>query len=107
MTFRVFVTETAAADLHRYFLRAAEAAPQTAVDWLDRFEQALASLADNPQRCPFAPESDVVDAEIRQLIVGRRSGTFRVLFTIQADEVRILHIRRGVMAPASPDEFHE
>lgn len=107
MTYRVLVTATAAADLHRYFLRAAEAAPQTAADWLDRFEQALASLADNPQRCPFAPESDVVDAEIRQLIVGRRSGTFRVLLTIDADEVRFLHIRRGAMVQVPPDEFHE
>ncbi len=45
MTYRVTLTENAKANLRNYYLRATEAAPQTAVNWLDRFEHALETLS--------------------------------------------------------------
>ena len=109
MTYRVQVTNTAQADLRRYYRHAAEAAPETASSWLERFEQALLSLQTNPGRCAIAPESQTVPTEVRQLIFGRGSGTYRVLFAICEDdaEVHILHIRRGAMAPAGPGDWYE
>jgi hypothetical protein len=64
MTYRVILTANAKGDLRRYYLRAAEHAPVTALRWLSRFEAALATLA--PQRCSLAPENDAVEEEIRQ-----------------------------------------
>ena len=106
MSYRVVVTENAKANLRNYYLRAAQHAPVTAARWLNRFEAALASLASNPQRCAIAPEDDAADEEIRQFLFGRRSGTYRALFTIAEDEVRVLHIRRAVMDTASPEELY-
>jgi plasmid stabilization system protein ParE len=107
MRYRVLVTVQAKTNLRDYYLRAAVNAPATADRWLARFENALQSLADHPQRCGIAPENDAVEPTIRQLLFGRSTSVFRVLFTIVGDEVRILHIRRGVMANADAAEFLE
>ena len=57
MTHQVIVTQRAKDDLRRYYLLAAEYAPETAARWLDRFESSLQTLATNPERCDLAPES--------------------------------------------------
>jgi len=54
---------------------------------LDRFETSLESLANDPQRCPLAPENNLVEDTIRQLFVGKRNRRFRALFTIREDTV--------------------
>jgi len=107
MTFHVIVTENAKANLRYYYQRAAENAPLTAGRWLNRFEDALKTLATHPERCSLAPESDAVDAEIRQLIFGKRASAYRALFAISADQVQVLHIRRAAMDVASPDELFD
>lgn len=105
MNFRVVLTETAKSNLSHYYLRAAEFAPLTAGKWLDRFQQALATLSEHPERCTLAPENDAVQVEVRQLRFGKRAGAYRALFTIEGDEVRVLHIRRAAMDIAAPDEL--
>ena len=108
MRYRVLVTAQAKTNLRDYYVRAAEVAPVTADRWLARFESALQSLADYPERCGLAPENDLVTPTIRQLLFGRTSSVFRVLFTVIGAEVRILHIRRGVMTNAdAADLFGE
>ncbi|MGM0490642.1 MAG: type II toxin-antitoxin system RelE/ParE family toxin [Planctomycetota bacterium] len=62
MTYSVIVTQKAKDDLRHYFSVAREHAPQTAARWLNRFEEALQTLSDNPTRCALAPENDLVDA---------------------------------------------
>jgi plasmid stabilization system protein ParE len=105
MSHRVVMTDNAKANLRSYYLHAAQHAPVTAARWLGRFEAALATLADNPERCAIAPENDAVDEEIRQLLFGKRYSVFRALFTIAEGEVRVLHIRRAVMDRAGPEEL--
>src|SRR4051812_24668627 len=95
MSFRVVVTAAAKANLRSAYLWAAQRAPATAARWLRRFEAELEKLSTFPERFALAPENDFVDAEIRQMIFGRRQGAYRALFTIQGDEVRVLHIRRA------------
>ncbi len=107
MTFNVVVTRNAKADLQHYYERAAKFAPSTAAHWLNRFESALASLSKNPHRCSIAAENNAVDPEIRQLIYGKRTSAYRVLFTIAGIEVQVLHIRRAAMDIARPDELFE
>jgi plasmid stabilization system protein ParE len=105
MIFRVILTDTAMQNLRHYYLLAAEYAPRTAAQWLDRFYFAIQTLSQHPERCILAPENESVPAEIRQLRFGKRAGAYRVLFTITDDEVRILHIRRATMDVASPDDL--
>ena len=105
MHYRVLITAQAKTNLRDYYVRAAEQAPVAADRWLSRFESALQSLTDHPERCGLAPDNDAVTPTIRQLLFGRTASVFRVLFTIVGDEVRILHIRRGVMANADAGDL--
>jgi plasmid stabilization system protein ParE len=106
MKFRVVITANAKSNLREYYERAAKHAPETAANWLNRFHDALQTLVSHPERCSLAAESALVEQEVRQFNFGKRVGTYRALFTIADDEVRILHIRRAAMgtAPASEVE---
>lgn len=105
MTYRVVITANAKANLRDYYERAAKNAPETAANWLNRFHAALQTLASQPERCPLAAENFLVEPEIRQFNFGRRVGTYRALFTVVDDEVRILHIRRAAMGTAKSDDL--
>ncbi len=95
MTYRVVITAEARRNLRGAYLWAAQHAPATAARWLARFERELATLSNFPTRCPLAPENNLVEAEIREFIFGRRRGAYRALFTIVVDQVQVLHIRRA------------
>jgi hypothetical protein len=47
-----------------------------------------------------------VEREIRQFLFGKGRSVFRALFTIVADEVQILHVRRAVMDTATPHDLY-
>ena len=105
MTYRVIIESRAYDDLDKAYERAARHAPQTAYRWLNRFEEALATLSNSPERCLLAPENELVNPEIRQFIFGKGRARYRALFTIEEESVRVLHIRWGGMSLASKDEF--
>jgi plasmid stabilization system protein ParE len=105
MTHPVIVTQKAKNDLRHYFNVAADHAPETAVRWLNRFEEALQTLSNNPTRCPLAPENDLVDRPVYQFLYGKRSTRYRALFTIEGDRVLVLHIRRGTMDKAAESDL--
>ncbi len=63
--------------------------------WFLALEDAIASLANFPGRCAVAPESSLFPFEVRQLLYGRKPHVYRILFTIENDIVRVLHIRHG------------
>jgi plasmid stabilization system protein ParE len=58
-------------------------------------DDAIASLATFPERCPLAPEAVGLHFEVRQFLYGRKPHVYRILFTIEGDTVNILHIRHG------------
>lgn len=108
MRFRVRFTVNAETSLQKYFRRAFAEAPQTAIRWLERIQNAIESLANFPRRCVRAPENGLrglAAREIRQLIFGKARGAFRILFEIADDEVRILLIRRGSQKRATAKEL--
>jgi plasmid stabilization system protein ParE len=82
-------------DLLEAYERAVENAPIAADRWLDRFESALETLKQAPQRRPLARENSKVEIELREFLFGRRPYVFRVLFTIDGAAVRVLRIRRA------------
>lgn len=95
MTYRVRLHQHAVQDLDEAYRWSARSAPEAAARWLERFDAALATLAENPERCSKAPEDEQVHFEIRQLLFGRRPHVFRVLYTIDSDTVRVFRILRA------------
>jgi plasmid stabilization system protein ParE len=91
LTFRILVQPPAEEDAADAYLYIHERAPLAADEWLKGLRSALESLSALPERCPLAPENDVFDEEIRQLIYG----SYRILFTILDDTVRVLHVRHA------------
>lgn len=81
-----------------------EQSPDRAHQWANGLIEAINSLETFPGRCPIAPESEHFSQEIRQLLYGRGSGIYRVLFTIVGDAVSVLHIRHGAQDTLKPAE---
>ena len=78
-----------------------EHAGETGIRWFLALEDAIASLAAFPERCPLAPETGRFPFAVRQLLYGRKPHAYRILFTIEGDVVKILHIRHGRRRPVS------
>jgi plasmid stabilization system protein ParE len=71
--------------------------PVLAQEWLEGIEKAIASLAEFPGRCSIAPEnSDNSKTTIRHLIYKK---SFRIIFTIVKNEVKILNVRHSSQLP--------
>lgn len=101
MSYRVLIQPPAADDLDDAFRWIARASPSRAARWLDDVFAAIQTLSEFPRRCPLALESDAFSEEIRQLLYG----DFRILFDIEDDIVRVLHVRHGARRPLSLDEL--
>ena len=97
MAYLVRTLPPAEADAERIYDWVISRAPHRGPMWFNGLEAAVASLAENPQRCHRAPEAKEFDEDIRQLLYGKRHGTYRILFRIDesAKRVDILHIRHG------------
>jgi plasmid stabilization system protein ParE len=95
MTYKVRLQPLAENDLEDAYLWAAKSAPETAGLWLARFQAALLTLAEQPERSGFAPEHKKLKRELRQLLFGRKPNVFRAVFLIDGNVVRIIRIRRG------------
>ena len=69
--------------------------PDAADQWFNSIYDTIGSLEIFPERCPLAPESKTLCAEIREIFHGRRQHKYRILFTVAANEVHVLHVRHG------------
>jgi len=67
--------------------------------WFTALEDAIASLAEFPKRCPLAPESRTFPFEVRHLLYGHKPHIYRILFTISDATVYVLHIRHARRQP--------
>jgi hypothetical protein len=79
---------------------------EQAFRWLDGFDQALNSLANNTERCCLARENDAFEAVIRELHYGLgRNATHRAVFEIRDDEVIVHSIRHLAQWDLIPDDL--
>jgi plasmid stabilization system protein ParE len=100
MTFRVETTAAAEQDADAILdWLLSEYAGETGMRWLAALEDAVASLAEFPARCPLAPENTAFPVEVRHLLYGRKPRVYRILFTIEDQTVYVLHIRHGRRQP--------
>jgi len=101
VSYQVLVQPPAIQDLASAYDRIARRSPDRAETWVSGALEAIQTLRDFPNRCPLAPENDVFEVEIRQLLFR----AFRILFTVDGDTVRILHVRHGAQRPLTIDEL--
>jgi plasmid stabilization system protein ParE len=73
-------------------------APHLTEAWLDGYARSLTSLTRMPHRCALARESPSGGRELRQLLYH----SFRIVFTIVGDDVRILHVRHHARDTLKP-----
>jgi plasmid stabilization system protein ParE len=96
MGFRVKQTEQADYDLDVILERLlAQEAGDAGLRWFRKLKESIDSLAEMPERCMLAPENAEFPFEVRQLLYGHKPHRYRVLFTIEAETVVVLHIRHG------------
>lgn len=96
MAFRVETTPQAEDDATQILdWLLSQHAGETGLRWFLRLDDAIASLANNPARCPLAPENASVSFEMRQLLYGHKPHIYRILFTIVGNVVYVLRIRHG------------
>lgn len=95
MRYQVVIEPPASQDIDEAYDWLRMRVPEYAVRWFNGLEAAILGLASQPERCPMAPESDEFGLNIRQLLYGRRSGRYRVLFEIRRSTVHVLHVRHG------------
>jgi len=94
MTLRIIVLRQADADIDSIITWLANRSQSGARSWYHALESALDWLESNAQSCGLAPENDWFPEEIRQhLFKTRRGRSYRLLFTIAGQQVRILHVR--------------
>ena len=107
MTFQVKLLPRAALQLHESALWWAERhSTVQAVEWLERFEAALRSLAQDPDRWNLAAESAIVGLDIREMTFGmKRTKTHRAVFGIRHNEVIVYAIRHLAQDQLTADDF--
>ena len=101
MRYTVWVSPQAQGEITDAAAYIALDSPANAEGWLRRVEDAIASLAEMPRRCPVARESPMGGREYRQLVVG----SYRVLFAILQETVAVVHVRHAHRREAGPDDL--
>lgn len=80
---------------------------ESAERWLNSIIEAIATLAEFPARCPIAAESQVLKAEVRVLLHGKRNHRYKVFYAVAGDTVRVFHIRHWAKRPLTTEELLE
>jgi toxin ParE1/3/4 len=73
--------------------------------WVRDVLARISTLEQSPNRCALASESGILQMEIRQLLFGRRSGRYRILFVVEGSTVHVLHIRHAARDAISSWSF--
>lgn len=107
MSYHVRVLARARQDFEDYLAWISERSPQGAERWAAAFEDALTRLERNPCLCSVAIESEDIGEEVRNILFRTRAGrTYRALFVVVGDEVRILRIRGAGTPPVTRDDIN-
>jgi len=107
MTYVVVITEQAAremADTAEWWGR--ERSVEQAERWYAGIREAIATLAEQPDRCPVAAERVEFRYELRELHFGVGAHpTHRAVFTIVKETVVILTVRHGARDRLRPGDI--
>lgn len=106
MTCRVNIMPRAEHDAQQIFDWIGERSRDGATRWWTALMLAVFKLAENPSSYGFAPENELADDELRQFLFKTRHGrTYRGVFILVGDEIKVLRIRGPGQPPLKPDDF--
>src|SRR5260221_545080 len=107
MNLRVVITEQAEREMQIAFDWWAEHRSKRQADrWYAGVAEAIADLAQNPERHGRYRESDRFAFETRDLLFGiGRRPTHRAVFTLRGDEVVVLTVRHVAQQDLAPDDI--
>jgi toxin ParE1/3/4 len=93
MIYRVEIQPRATKDLRGIYEYINAENSRLAHAWFNGLESAIASLDQNPLRCPITPEN----GGLRHLLYGRRPRIYRIIFAIDERHhvISVVHIRHG------------
>jgi plasmid stabilization system protein ParE len=105
LIYRVVVTARARADAIEAFRWKAGQSAQVAARWYAGLEKAIAKLSKFPERHPIdEEETERLGITFRQLIYGKKPGTYRILFSIEGDAVVLHSIRHSARGPIDEED---
>jgi plasmid stabilization system protein ParE len=110
MPYRVDLTPRAADDADSAAAYIRQFAPEAAHRWFTGLMDAVLSLEELPNRCPLAPEAELLGVPLRQLLYGKRWSRFRIVFRVYDQPepvVRVVAIRHGARDYMDAEEFDE
>ena len=83
-------------DADAAYARIYEHSPRRAASWYQKLFRQIDTLTEYPTRCPLARENPKFAMEIRELLYGKRSNKYRIIFTIRdTNTVVVLSIYHG------------
>lgn len=105
MKFRVRTLRRAEADIRSIARYIHERSSAGAAAWLTAVDQVCSHLSEFADGCGEAEENAHFELDVRQaLFKTRRGRIYRLVFTIDDDEVRVLRVRGPGQAAIDPDE---
>jgi plasmid stabilization system protein ParE len=106
MSYQVRLLARACDDLDVILTYVAERSPQGAARLSESFEKAMLLLETNPFLSPLAPESEELKRPIRHIVFRTRAGrTYRALYTLIGDEIRVLRVRGAGQPNVSSEDI--
>ena len=108
MSLRLVILPRAELDVSAIFNYIYERSSEGALDWLAAFESASAKTVYFPESYSLVPEDRTCDRQIRQFFFRTRKGhTYRGLFLVVNDELRVLRVRGKGQLPLADDEVED
>jgi plasmid stabilization system protein ParE len=106
MKYTLRITHEAVADADSIYNWLAQSSPSGAVRWFEAFLDAVSRVRGDPLSCGSAHEGPNLGVDIRErLFRTRRDKTYRLLFKIDGNQIRILRVRTPGQAPLRPDDL--
>ena len=105
MTYQVEMSAMASREVRQTYRWKAEKDRRAAGRWQAALLAAIHSLEDQPERFSLAPEAEWCHRPIRQMLFGKRSGVYRVLYHVRGDVVFIARVRHSAQDFLSSDDL--
>src|SRR3954471_18101853 len=106
MKYNVIALRRADADIVHICRWIAEHSLSGAEGWLDAYNELITRLERDADSYPAAMEDQDCNLTLKEaLFRTRRGSTYRAVFTIAGDEVRVLRIRGPGQPPLQDDEL--
>jgi plasmid stabilization system protein ParE len=105
MKYSVEIAPAALVDADLAYRRLTQFSERRAKRWFYGLIDAIYSLEEFPERCPVSPESELLDIEVRHLVYGKRSSTYKIFFSVDYQEavVRVYRIWHGMRDWITPE----